>query len=199
MCEAAHTSSRIGEVFVAPLRLEFGMVGAMEGAMSKIKFSEREPVEGRARPTSPEGRSEMKAVWCGAATFALAAAMSLSPAMAQGPKASGGNAWRGISQPVDHDAVPAHSANASFQGPRPQGTSQKGFLELPFDPEAAKIKPHYEWQYHYAGRHAYWEGHWVLVTAPIQSARLPGSINPATVTPVDSSDAPREPKERAKS
>ena len=117
--------------------------------------------------------------------------------MAQGPKASGGNAWRGISQPVDHDAVPAHSANASFQGPRPQGTSQKGFLELPFDAEAAKIKPHYEWQYHYAGRHAYWAGHWVLVTAPIQSARLPGSINPATVTPVDSADAPREPKERA--
>jgi len=92
---------------------------------------------------------------------------------AQGPKLSSGNAWTGISLPVYHDPVPAHSANPSFQGPRPQGTNQRGFLDLPFDPEAAKIKPHYEWQYHYAGRHAYWEGHWVLVTAPIQSAKAP--------------------------
>ena len=23
--------------------------------------------------------------------------------------------------------------------------------------------PHWEWQYHYAGRHARYEGHWVLV------------------------------------
>jgi hypothetical protein len=23
--------------------------------------------------------------------------------------------------------------------------------------------PHYEWQYHYVGRHARYEGHWVLV------------------------------------
>ena len=37
---------------------------------------------------------------------------------------------------------------------------------MPFDPEAAKIKPHYEWQYHYTGRHAHWEGHWTLVTLP---------------------------------
>jgi hypothetical protein len=115
----------------------------------------------------------MKAVWCGATTLALAAAVSLSPALAQGPKSSGGNAWPGISQPVDHDAVPEHSANVSFQGPRPQGNSQKGFLELPFDAEAAKIKPHYEWQSHYAGRHASWKGHWVLVTAPIQHAKAP--------------------------
>ena len=115
----------------------------------------------------------MKALRCCATTLAVAAAISLSPAMAQGPKPSGGNAWAGISQPVDHDAVPAHSANPSFQGPRPQGTSQKGFLDLPFDPETAKIEPHYEWQYHYAGRHAYWEGHRVLVRAPIQSAKAP--------------------------
>lgn len=33
-----------------------------------------------------------------------------------------------------------------------QGTSQKGFLDLPFDPVAAAIKPHYEWQHHYTGR-----------------------------------------------
>jgi len=130
-------------------------------SLSRVDFDHRHP----------EGRSEMKAVRCCATTLAVAAAISLSPAMAQGPKLSGGNTWAGLSQPVDHDAVPAHSANPSFQGPRPQGTSQKGFLDLPFDPEAAKIKPHYEWQYHYAGRHANWEGRWVLVTAPTQSAK----------------------------
>jgi hypothetical protein len=133
------------------------------GSLSRVWFDPRHPV----------GRSEMKALRCSATTLAVAAAISLSPAMAQGPKLSSGNAWTGISLPVYHDPVPAHSANPSFQGPRPQGTSQRGFLDLPFDPEAAKIKPHYEWQYHYAGRHAYWEGHWGLVTAPIQSAKAP--------------------------
>ena len=68
----------------------------------------------------------MKAKRCCAATLALAAAISLSPAMAQGPKLSGRNAWAGISQPVDRDAVPAHSANPSFQGPRPQGQQPEG-------------------------------------------------------------------------
>jgi len=133
------------------------------GSLSRVWFD----------PRHPAGRSEMKALRCSATTLAAAAAISLSPAMAQGPKLSSGNAWTGISLPVYHDPVPAHSANPSFQGPRPQGTNQRGFLDLPFDPEAAKIKPHYEWQYHYAGRHAYWEGHWVLVTAPIQSAKAP--------------------------
>jgi len=115
----------------------------------------------------------MKVAWCGATTFAFTAAMGLAPAMAQVPKLSGGNTWPGMSQPVEHDAVPAHSANPSFRGPSPQGTSQKGIIVLPFDPEAAKIKPHYEWQHHYAGRHAHWEAHWILVTAPIQSATAP--------------------------
>ena len=115
----------------------------------------------------------MKALSCCATTLALAAVISLSPAMAHGPKLSGGNAWTGISLPVDHDPVPAHSANPSFHGARPKGTSQKGFLDLPFDPETAAMKPHYEWQYHYAGRHANWEGRWVLVTAPTQSAKAP--------------------------
>jgi hypothetical protein len=133
------------------------------GSLSRVWFD----------PRHPDGRSEMKALRCSATTLAVAAAISLSPAMAQGPKLSSGNAWTGISLPVYHDPVPAHSANPSFQGPRPQGTNQRGFLHLPFDPEAAKIKPHYEWQYHYGGRHAYWEGHWVLVTAPIQSAKAP--------------------------
>ena len=77
----------------------------------------------------------------GATALVLVAAVNLSSARAEGPKPSGGNLWSGISQPVDHDAVPSHSANPSFQGARPQGTSQKGFLDLPFDPEAAAIKP----------------------------------------------------------
>ena len=124
----------------------------------------------------------MKALLGSATALAVAAAISLSPAMAQSPKLSGGNAWTGISLPVDHDPVPAHSANPSFQGPRPQGNNQRGFLELPYDPEAAKIKQHYEWQYHYAGRHAYWEGHWVLVRALIQALlRRPRPINPPTM------------------
>ena len=109
----------------------------------------------------------------GATALVLVAAVNLSSAPAEGSKLSGRTSWSGISQPVDHDADPAHSANVSFRGPRPQGNSQKGFLDLPFDPEAAKIKPHYEWQHHYAGRHAYWEAHWVLVTAPIQHAKAP--------------------------
>jgi hypothetical protein len=113
----------------------------------------------------------------GATALALVAVVNLSPARAEGPKLSGGTLWSGISQPVDHDAVPAHSANPSFLGARPQGTSQKGFLDLPFDPQAAAIKPHYEWQYHYAGRHSHWEGHWVLVMAPIQSGASAHTVN----------------------
>jgi hypothetical protein len=42
----------------------------------------------------------MKALSCGATALALLAAVSLSPAMAQGPKPSGGNTWPGISQRV---------------------------------------------------------------------------------------------------
>jgi hypothetical protein len=109
--------------------------------------------------------------------LALVAAVNLSSARAEGPKLSGGDSWPGTSQPVCHDAVPAHSANPSFLRPRPQGTSQKGFLHLPFDPEAAAIKPHYEWQYHNADRHSHWMGHWVLVMVPIQSAAPAHTVN----------------------
>jgi len=105
----------------------------------------------------------MKPLWCGATALLFVAAVSPSPVMAQGPKPSGGSSWLGISQHVDRDERAAHSANPSFRGPRPQGTSQKGFLDLPFDPVAATIKPDYEWQYHYAGPHVRWEAHWVRV------------------------------------
>ena len=78
------------------------------------------------------------------ATLAVAAALGLSPAMAQGP--------------------------------RPSGSGAAGFLSLPVDPPAAQITPHYQWQYHYAGRHAHWEGHWVLVKPPTGSAGAGGKL-----------------------
>jgi hypothetical protein len=65
---------------------------------------------------------------------------------------------------------------AMAQGPRPSGSGQGGFLDLPVDPSAANIVPHYEWQYHYAGRHANWEGHWVLVKPPTASKDASGKL-----------------------
>ena len=47
----------------------------------------------------------------GATALVLVAAVNLSSARAEGPKLSGRTSWSGISQPVEHDAVPAHSAN----------------------------------------------------------------------------------------
>lgn len=43
----------------------------------------------------------MKTLLLASAFFALLAAATVSPAMAQGPKLSGGNTWPGISQRVD--------------------------------------------------------------------------------------------------
>lgn len=85
----------------------------------------------------------MRALLRGAATLAVVAAVSLSPAMAQGP--------------------------------RPSSSSQEGFLSLPVDPSAANTIPHYEWQYHYAGRHARWRGYWVPVEPPASSAPSAGA------------------------
>ena len=112
----------------------------------------------------------------GATALGLVAAVNLSSARAEGPKPSGGNLWSGISQPIEHDAVPAHG-KPLIPGGKTPGTSQKGFLDLPFDPAATAIKPHYEWQYHYAGRHSHWEGHWVLIMAPIQSGAPAHTVN----------------------
>jgi hypothetical protein len=66
----------------------------------------------------------MKSVLIAAAVIALTTAASLSPASAEGPRASSGN------------TVPQTAATAA---------------------------PHYEWQYGYVGRHARYQGHWVLV------------------------------------
>jgi hypothetical protein len=76
----------------------------------------------------------MKALSLATAALALAAAANLSPAMAQGPKPSGGNTWPGISQRIDTGS-----------------------------PNAGMTTSHYELQYHYRGRHARWVGEWVLV------------------------------------
>jgi hypothetical protein len=57
-------------------------------------------------------RSQMKALWCGATALALAAAVSLSPAMAQGPKPSGGNTWPGISQRVSPSSSTAEECGS---------------------------------------------------------------------------------------
>jgi hypothetical protein len=115
-------------------------------------------------------RSDLKALWCGATAVAFAFGVSFSPAMAQGLKTSGGNTWLGISQRVDHSASPVPKS-PTVARLRVNGLNvAPGILDLPFDPVAAKIKPHYEWQYHYAGPHARWEAHWVRVMAPTQTA-----------------------------
>ena len=75
----------------------------------------------------------MKTLLLAGATVALLTAVNFAPAMAQGPKLSGGNTWAGISQRVD-----ASSANA------------------------AATTTHYEYQYGY-DKHGAWRGHWVLV------------------------------------
>jgi hypothetical protein len=94
--------------------------------------------------TSTQWRFEMNALWRSTATLAVAATLSLSPAMAQGP--------------------------------RPSGSGAAGLLSPPVDPAAAQITPHYEWQYHYAGRHAHWEGQWVLVNTPTRSTGAGGKL-----------------------
>ena len=105
----------------------------------------------------------MKASWCRAALVAFVFTVSLSPAMALGPKLSGGNTWPGISQRVDHGTSTV-AASPAVPGPRANGRNiAPGSLDLPADPGAAAVISHYEWQYHYVGRHAHWEGQWVLV------------------------------------
>ena len=75
----------------------------------------------------------MKTLLLACATLALLTAVDFTPAMAQGPKLSGGNTWAGISQRVD-----TSSANGDTTG------------------------AHYEYRYGY-DKHGAWRGHWVLV------------------------------------
>jgi hypothetical protein len=75
----------------------------------------------------------MKTLLLSAAALALLTAVNFSPAMAQGPKLSGGNTWPGISQRPDPDASIAAAAT-----------------------------PRYGLQYSY-DKHATWRGHWLPV------------------------------------
>jgi hypothetical protein len=78
-------------------------------------------------------RPQMKSVYVSAAALALTAAVNLSPALAQGQKLSGGNAWPGMSQRL----TPSSSAAVTSAG-------------------------HYEYRYGY-DRHARWRGHWIFI------------------------------------
>jgi hypothetical protein len=75
----------------------------------------------------------MKTLLLAGTALAFLAAVNFSPAMAQGPKPSGGNTWPGISQRVEPGASTAAAATSR-----------------------------YELQYGY-DKHAAWRGHWVLV------------------------------------
>jgi len=75
----------------------------------------------------------MKTLLLAVTGLALLAAVSLSPAMAQGPQLSGGSSWPGIHQRVDPNASTGVAA-----------------------------APRYELQYGY-DKHASWRGHWALV------------------------------------
>jgi hypothetical protein len=112
----------------------------------------------------------------GATALTLVAAVNLSSARAEGPKLSGDDSWPGISQRADHGNSPV-PASGSMLGPRVNGRNvAPGILDFPVDPAEAAIMPHCEWQYHYAGRHAHWEEHRVLVAAPIQSAARAATV-----------------------
>ena len=75
----------------------------------------------------------MNSLSIGIRALAFAAAVNLTPAAAQTAAAANN---------------PAHiEAQAAYAAPAQNATGT----------------PHWEWQYHYAGRHARYEGHWVLV------------------------------------
>ena len=85
--------------------------------------------------------------------------------------------WGACDRPTLALLTAATSSPAIAQGPRPSSSSAAGFLSLSADPAAAKFVPRYEWQYHYAGRHAHWEGHLVLAPASaVGTARAGGKL-----------------------
>lgn len=53
-------------------------------------------------------------------------------------------------------------ASALADGPR---ASSYNAISRPAEKQASGLSaaPRYEWQYHYVGHHAHFEGHWVLV------------------------------------
>ena len=76
----------------------------------------------------------MKTLLLAASLLAFAATVDLSPALATEPASSLGNAGPGLPQTAG-------------------GEARSGAAARPYDQR----------QYHYAGRHARLEGHWVLV------------------------------------
>jgi hypothetical protein len=75
----------------------------------------------------------MRPLLLATAAVVLTAAINVSPAAASGPGDLVNRTWPNLPQ---------------------AGSAMPG---------AATPTPHYEWQYHYAGRHPRWDGHWVLV------------------------------------
>ena len=69
----------------------------------------------------------MKILSFGVMALALVALTSLSPAMAGGPKASGGNTWRGMSQPLGANPVadsPHYALQYHYAGHHPRWVGQ---------------------------------------------------------------------------
>jgi hypothetical protein len=69
----------------------------------------------------------MKILGSGVAVLALVALTSLSPARADGPRASGGNTWRGMSQPTVTNAIaanPHYELQYHYTGHHPRWVGQ---------------------------------------------------------------------------
>jgi hypothetical protein len=69
----------------------------------------------------------MKIVALGATALALVALTSLSPARADGPRPSGGNTWRGMSQPAETNPVaasPHYELQHHYAGHHPRWVGQ---------------------------------------------------------------------------
>ena len=69
----------------------------------------------------------MKILAAGAAALALVVLTSLSSAMADGPRASGGNTWHGMSQPAGANPVtasPHYELQHHYAGHHPRWVEQ---------------------------------------------------------------------------
>jgi hypothetical protein len=69
----------------------------------------------------------MKILAWGTAALALVALTRMPPAMADGPRASGGNTWRGMSSPADTNpvaATPHYELQYHYAGHHPRWVGQ---------------------------------------------------------------------------
>jgi hypothetical protein len=60
-------------------------------------------------------------------------------------------------------AITVNQASALADGPRASSNHSVSQTADRRVPGGQAVIPHYEWQYHYAGHHPHFEGHWVLV------------------------------------